>query len=375
MRDPEIRRYDTMEFYPNASDCPHTCFNLWTPFAAERITEWSPDTEALEMILKHMYIICNHDQSAYEQLMEWMAQMVQFPHIKSICPTLISEGGAGKSTVVDLIVCMFGRNKVVSTSVPERDVWGNFNSAMQNGFLVNIDDCDAVGSSFQEKMKTLIDSPTLTINKKGQDTFDIKSFHRFIITTNKYNGILREGKDGRRNLIIRSSDELIGNFIYFQNFRSKCIDNQNAVKTFYEYLKALPNVRSKITKPTATAYQKDLAELSEKPIKTWLKEFIQMCVADRIEMVLRITQQGNPAQETIPDGDHIIEHKSSDMHTLFNEFSKSNKLEYGVSVLKFGVMLKTLRYDNAISVKKTNTCNKTCINITILAEKFEAEGW
>jgi hypothetical protein len=140
--------------------------------------------------------------------------------------------------------------------------------------------------------------------------------------------------------------------------------------TFYEYLKALPNVRSKITKPTATAYQKDLAELSEKPIKTWLKEFTQMCVADRIEMVLRITQQGNPAQETIPDGEHIIEHKSSDLHALFNEFCKSNKLEYGVSVLKFGVMLKTLRYDNAISVKKTNTCNKTCINITILAEKL-----
>jgi hypothetical protein len=42
----------------------------------------------------------------------------------------------------------------------------------------------------------------------------IKSYHRFIISTNKDDPIATS-KDDRRNLIIRCSDELVNNKIYF----------------------------------------------------------------------------------------------------------------------------------------------------------------
>ena len=61
--------------------------------------------------------------------------------------------------------------------------------------------------------------------------YEIDSYHRFLITTNNTEPI-NTSEDDRRNLIIRSSDEKIGNKEYFDTLREH-INDINVVKNCY----------------------------------------------------------------------------------------------------------------------------------------------
>jgi hypothetical protein len=93
--------------------------------------------------------------------------MIQFPEVKSICPTLISKEGAGKGTLITLFRKMLGSFKIMETTDPSRDVWGNFNGQMADSFLIVIneigkkDTMDSIG-----KIKGLITDTELVINSK-----------------------------------------------------------------------------------------------------------------------------------------------------------------------------------------------------------------
>ena len=66
--------------------------------------------------------------------------MVQYPAIKTKVPTFISKEGVGKSWLIKLFKVMFGNDKVLETSNPSRDVWGDFNGMMMNAFIVNLNE-------------------------------------------------------------------------------------------------------------------------------------------------------------------------------------------------------------------------------------------
>lgn len=373
MKDPNIRAFQTMDTYPNAALCPKDCFNLWRPFEMEFVTKWVHDEVGLAFILNHIRIICGNDDLAFNQVIKWLAHMIQQPDQKSFMPQFISEPGAGKTTVYELLTKMFGEDKCLLTNTPGVDVWGQFNSLMAGKFLVCIDDPEIVDQNFHEQMKGLILGKTLRIQKKGLDSIVDKSHIHIMTATNQLNGIMRESKDERRTLTIRASDELIGNLDYFAKLRTH-IDNINAVRTFYEYLKTLPDVPVIYQLPQKTQYQLQLTCISEKPIIRWLKEIVKMAIADREEMFQRIAN-GNPASEEIPEGDHILELSSNEAHSMYNDFCKANNMKHGGSVVQFGVSLFTLGYNDALETKKTKTCNKKVFNISKLTQIFDARGW
>ena len=64
--------------------------------------------------------------------------MIQFPDKKIPCIVLISNQGAGKTSLILLLKKMLGGKKVIECSDPARDVWGDFNSLMMDAFLVNL---------------------------------------------------------------------------------------------------------------------------------------------------------------------------------------------------------------------------------------------
>ena len=123
-------------------------------------------------------------------------------------PTFISGEGSGKGTLFKLFEKMLGNEKVFETTNPNRDVWGDFNGMMCNCFLVNLNELSKKDTMDAEgKIKGLITDNTLAINQKGIPQYKIKSYHRFITTTNKEEPVNTTNGD-RRNLIIRSSDEI-----------------------------------------------------------------------------------------------------------------------------------------------------------------------
>lgn len=277
LEDKKIRKYKTVVVCPPPLIPKMDEFNLWRPFDYELITEYEEKPEAVEMFKKHLSILCNHQEEVAEYMIDWLGQMIKLPAIKTICPTLISEEGAGKGTLLKLMGKMLGNERVFETTQPSRDVWGNFNSLMTSAYLVNLNELERKDTIEAEgKIKGLITDGKLTINPKGITPYPITSFHRFINTTNKEEPIGTHKKD-RRNLIIRSSDELViktpNNVEYFVNI-NKMIEDVDSVKTIFEFLKNRPNLETfHLRDKPKTQYQEDLSELNRPVWDLFLEQF------------------------------------------------------------------------------------------------------
>ena len=93
-----MRTYDNMDVLPPPLSCPKYTFNSWVDFP---ITEVPLDPTAdTSRIYKHLDYTSNHNPLVKEYLLNWFAQMVQFPAYKSRVAILLQgEPGAGKSVV------------------------------------------------------------------------------------------------------------------------------------------------------------------------------------------------------------------------------------------------------------------------------------
>jgi hypothetical protein len=138
-----INKKDSMQIYPNPSKCPDNVFNLWRPFAMEVLTSpYQNHTEGLDMMLKHILVLCDNLKKVFDYFIGWIAMMIQKPEIKTTCITLISKEGAGKGTLMQLFAKMLGESKILETKTPSRDVWGQFNGIMADAFLVNLNEME-----------------------------------------------------------------------------------------------------------------------------------------------------------------------------------------------------------------------------------------
>ena len=278
--DPEMKTYTDVGCFPKPSMCPDGIYNMWRPFAMELVDEHEHREDELQLILKHIKILCGNEEPVYNYFVAWIAQMIQFPEVKTVCPTMISNEGAGKGTLMKLLSRMLGEKKVFETTNPKETVWGQFNGAMVDAFLVNLneiskkDTMDAVG-----RIKALITEPTVTINIKGVKAFNHPSYHRFFITTNSADPMPSKSDD-RRNFIIRSSDELIGNKPYFSHMH-RILEDVNVIKTCFEHFKSIPNMHnfSQLRLPV-TEYHRGIMEGSECPIKLWIRHYAENTETD-----------------------------------------------------------------------------------------------
>jgi len=288
LNDETILKYNSMDVYPPPLICPPNVYNLWTPFAMELVKEWDDKPDVIDTIKRHLLILCGNDQPVADYLLNWMAQMIQFPAVKTTMPVFVSDEGAGKGTLVYLLRKLLGDGKMLKTSNCDR-VFGHFNGLMSSAFLVNLDELEPKELRILEgRMKEGITEATLVINEKGQPPYTINSFHRYIITTNKEEMVLNympTSNDDRRKFIIRCSDELIADPAkpdyeakkkYFDNFYAM-LDDVSSVKTFYEYLKSIPDMENfnKLKLPNTDFHQqvKDNVK-DEYAMESWVRAFV-----------------------------------------------------------------------------------------------------
>jgi len=335
LKDPTMRKYDSADVFPPDQVCPANVFNLWVPFAMEGVNEWTHTQSGLDIFRKHILIMCNNEKHIADYFELWIGQMIQCPSVKSICPTIISEQGAGKGTIMELFIKMFGTSKVLNeVSNPSRDVWGNFNSLMKQAFLVNVDELsgkdsrDAVG-----QIKTLIKSKTIAINAKGQAPIIVNSFQRFLNTTNN-NDPVSVSKNDRRNCVIRASDELLGNSAYF-NKLYELLEDVNVIKTCYEYFKTLPSAdKFNSLEIPHTSYHEEMSSLSISPIESWMRDYTE--------------EFYNPLSNAVGN---TVKVQSSSCFEMFNEWKDKTHVVYEVNALKFAVQMSRLKINGIESIK------------------------
>ena len=323
-----ISKKDSMQIYPNPTQCPRNIFNLWRPFAMELIkTPYEKDTEGLEIMLKHILILCNNEKPVYDYFIGWIALMIQQPEVKTTCITLISKEGAGKGSLMKSFSNMMGDSKVLETKDPARDVWGQFNGIMTDAFLVNLNEMEMADTKQAEgKIKALITDPQMTINLKGVNQFKIISSHHFIITANEKKEVIKTTKDDRRKLIIRSSDELIGNKKYFDKMYA-LLDKIELIRTLYDYFKTYDLKDYNYKQIPSTEYQDDLKELSVSAPENWLEFF---------------TRSRKP---NIVYGVDSVEMLGKNVFEVFMCWKNENNIKYETTPIQLGMKLKNLKID------------------------------
>lgn len=356
LKDKDILLYDDMDTYPPPLICPENVFNLWRPFAMDLIEDYTVTPfaeEGFEAIKYHIKVLCNFEDNVYDYFINWLAQMIQFPAIKTVFPTLISDEGAGKGTLIRLIERMLGPSLCFETTDPLRDVFGSFNELMNGSFFVVLneisrkDTADVLG-----KLKGLITDNNLTVNVKGMCKFQMQSFHRFIATTNVEDPA-STAKGDRRNFIIRSSDIKCGDKEYFVKL-NEYLDDTDVVKMFFEYLKKIPDMDKFGTLPMpVTEYQGIIQEESKSPIEMWLHQF----TLDNLE------------------SDKPVELLGCEACNLFLQWCRKKHLKYECSEIQFGKRLSLLQSCNKISGiekgQKTNKGNTRLYNIDKLKAHFK----
>jgi hypothetical protein len=66
-------------------DCPEDTYNLWTPFDMDLVNDYVKKEEAIEVFKKHVSILCNHEEPVTDNVIQWIADMIQNPEIKRKC--------------------------------------------------------------------------------------------------------------------------------------------------------------------------------------------------------------------------------------------------------------------------------------------------
>jgi hypothetical protein len=278
--DPEKQTYNDIGVFPNDVKCPDDILNLWTGFHIEKYPSELCD---IEPILELIRILVNRDEASYQFLLQWIANMFQYPSSPSILVALCSiNEGAGKGSLVNLLAEMIGRDKYAEVNDPEKQLFGSFNGHLTNTVLCNIDECKRGNMvQFYDRMKNMINSPINEVHNKGQKAYSIANVRHYLATFNAPDSLaLKEGS--RRYFMTYCSEEKIGDTSYFDTLH-RFIEKKNVQYSFYRYLMELPTKRrfSQSDIPI-TDMMREAIEVNRDPIENYIIEFRSGCDSDEL---------------------------------------------------------------------------------------------
>lgn len=357
LADPTMKCYETMECIPPPLICPENTYNLWipSPYECQPIDETNPDfnVEALKAFSNHIQILANHDQVTYEYICNWVAQSIQRPGEKmGVALNFVGEQGIGKNTFTDILVELYGgSNKKVETAQPERDVWGQFNDLMTTAYLVILNETDKRNTIGHDgKIKACITDNTIPISPKGKTSFIMASYHRFIQNTNTEDPTTTSKTD-RRNVIIRCSDEKMGDTNYFIELNN-ILHSPNALRSIYWSFKTMDISTFKRGDRIVTDYHTTIIQYNEDPIKLFLKSLVE-------------TNTG------------VMEMSSVELLAMFNRWRAETKMRFGenmnvLSLLK-QIRLKIKPPTDALYSRHTRNGNINYIDTDRMAVFLDME--
>jgi hypothetical protein len=127
--------------------------------------------------------------------------MIVHPEInRPFAVILFGPQGSGKSMFGELVGEFFGPNYLYVDS-SER-LMSKFNSALENKLMVFVDEGTPGTEKDAARLKTLVSSPRIEIERKGWDTYSTKKSFRLFMATNSRHAI-RADADDRRYLVLR----------------------------------------------------------------------------------------------------------------------------------------------------------------------------
>ncbi len=179
-------------FYPDNFKFQQVIFNKYNTFKEFKHKAIKGDWKAIETFLKHVF------GEHYNIGLEYFWNLYLHPKQKLPLLALVSEKkGTGKTTFLNFIRAMFGRNVITISS---HDLSGNFNSAFSEGYIFVSDEHHErkERKSTAEKIKHYVTADTIRVERKGFDSTDVEFFGKFIFTSNDEETLTNIEDENRR---------------------------------------------------------------------------------------------------------------------------------------------------------------------------------
>jgi hypothetical protein len=205
----EVKRID---FDPSPKP-PDNIYNLWVGYYVTK--QMSEDTGYAKNLIDHIRTIwCSDDKEQFEYVMNWLAWVIQRPHMKiGVMLSLKSKQGAGKGIVLGIIQEIMDGNRkekgYFSQVSNTESVLGTYTYGIEGKCLIDLDEAYWGGNKKLEgQVKNLITEPNQEIRKKFCHPYFIYSTTAFITTTNNdlFAGMT---EDDRRNMCCQANDKII----------------------------------------------------------------------------------------------------------------------------------------------------------------------
>jgi len=345
--DEEKRMYDKYDSCPKG--CPSNVYNLWVKFPVEIMPSLEPNItleKSLNWFLNHIRVLVDYNETHYDFVLMWLAQMFQYPENKSMQLVFVGEEGTGKGTFVKFLTTMLGGgDRCLNTEDPQEDIFGKFNDLMKKAFLVVLNEADK-SKTFNNNsiLKGLITEPTINIRPKGEKSYSMRSCHRFMGFSNNPDP---STKNKRRDFTMKTSSCKVNDVGYFNegNLYAKDI---NCCKFIYDYLMKHP------CNPVITdkdipvgVYDEMLKVLQKNPVIEFLEELT--CLNE--------------------DKDEPVVYKTNTLYEYYLDYCKRNHVNYTQNLISFSSRLAFMKPNGlSKSVKKINkmACRVWVLDIKLL---------
>jgi hypothetical protein len=261
-------------------------------------------------------------------------------------PSIIGAPGSGKSEMINLIISLIGESRCLVTSKPQDDVWGQFNSLIAYKYLVLLEELSEKQTiEFDGVIKDLITGGRITVNTKGVKQYTVDSYLKMIALSNTITCKTITGD--RRNVLIKCSNEFVGNVGYFETLRDYQADKRVQM-LFYERLINLPDLENFRKKPIpVTAYQKIIQNSNREDFDLFMEDWV-----------------------TANTGIEIVNIKSKYLYDSYVSWVKSNEALTKPSGHSKFTQNITLFLGDFIVPVKTNSCNRLKIDVPRLMIKY-----
>lgn len=280
--------YDIMDFIPDVyykeeedeNENKLKIFNLFKGFyiTNHKVKDENKKDIAEKLIKEHIQYMTNFDEKAYIFVVQWISNLL-FNSLKKSKTCLIIRGdeGTGKGSFYNIISKMIGNKYSGITSKAETDIFSKFNSFLTNKLIVNINEAEYnTFNKNMENFKSLITDDRLTIEAKNKNVIELNDYCRYIITTN--NTHLFQAKNSeRRFYFIETSDKLVNNKSYFDNFYN-LLNDDDIIYYIYKWFECQLNKNYDFeneVRNNKTDFQKVIESNSIPTFYEFLQDFIE----------------------------------------------------------------------------------------------------
>ena len=340
--DPDKRSYDYEDTFPKAEMCPKNVYNLWKPWKALEVnmTDEGVDLDyintGVDFFFNHIRILCGNQETVYNFVVWWLAQMFQYPEIKTIELIFISNEGAGKGLFEAFLKTIMGSSKLVTTADPQRDIFGNFNELLKDSVLVIFNEASKANFYQQnDKKKALITDETQLICRKHLPSITIKSLARCLTFTNNPDPA---NKNKRRDLFIRCSDEKINCDEYFKDGWEYAKDKYIARAIYDRLMEMKIKKNISATDIPITTYDDFIKVVQKNPIIRFLEYYASTKTGRYVESANSLYEQyiSYTAENHIPYSVPDIQFKAAIKKEnfkgceIFTQKTRGNPLAYNI---------------------------------------------